>query len=63
MTEKIKAEFSHKEVQILCEALCHLHIANVEYLKWKTDKFSQEQIPIHIQDILELYWKVGKLRT
>lgn len=55
--------FNKRELEIACEALNHLHSTNGEYLKWKTDSFSQEQIPIHMKNILALYLKINKLRA
>ncbi len=55
--------FTPDELEIICEALNHLHSTNGEYLQWKKDDYSQKQIPIHMRSILELYWKMHKLRA
>ena len=55
--------FSVKELDLIAQALNHLHNSNASYLVWKKDEFSQKEIPKEMERIMEVYHKVHKLRV
>lgn len=57
----VNCELTRDEILIICQALVHLHSSNGEYLQWKKDEFSQEQIPILMKKIVDINDKMHKL--
>lgn len=59
----VMCSFSKKELDLIAQSLMHLHNSNGEYLTWKKDAFSQQEIPKEMKRIMEVYDKVHKLRV
>lgn len=59
----VMCSFSKKELDLIAQSLMHLHNSNCEYLTWKKDDFSQQEIPKEMKRIIEVYDKVHKLRV
>ena len=59
----VMCSFSKKELDLIAQSLMHLHNSNGEYLTWKKDEFSQQEIPKEMKRIMEVYDKVHKLRV
>jgi|LakMenE18May11ns_1017448.scaffolds.fasta_scaffold9675279_1 hypothetical protein len=59
----VMCSFSKKELDLIAQSLMHLHNSNGEYLTWKKDEFSQQEIPKEMKRIMKVYGKVHKLRV
>lgn len=57
----VMCSFSKKELDLIALSLMHLHNSNCEYLTWKKDEFSQQEIPKEMKRIMEVYDKIHRL--
>lgn len=50
------------DLDLISESLMHLYSSNGDYLNWKKDSFSQQEIPKKMNKLKDLYDKIHKLR-